>query len=82
MVQVFEFNKKDTKHQRIASFKDFNFGDIMTGKTVKVQANKREIELKFSGYDSDKNYSFLEYIAGGCEIDLHVAINLNYTNGI
>ena len=82
MVQVFEFNKKDTKHLRIASFKDFNFGDIMTGKSVKVQVNKREIELKFSGYDSDTNHSFLEYIAGGCEIDLHVAINFNYTNGI
>ena len=34
MVQVFEFNKKATNHQRIASFTDFNFGDIMSGKTI------------------------------------------------
>jgi hypothetical protein len=59
MVQVFEFSQKDTKHKRIASFKNFNFGDIMSGASIKEEVNKREMNLKFSGYDSDKNYSFL-----------------------
>ena len=85
MFQIFEFKKNDTKYDCIASFyENLDFVKInnQTGyeKCVQIK-NGPKLTIKTSKFEELNSFSFLEYITGGCEIDLHVAINFNMTNG-
>lgn len=38
-------------------------------------------QLVMTGFDIKKRHSFLEYIFGGCEIGLSIAIDFTLSNG-
>jgi hypothetical protein len=37
--------------------------------------------FKIKGFKCEETYSFLDYIFGGCEINVHVAIDFTLSNG-
>lgn len=83
MVQIFEFNKlsKEQNFKCISSFYKFNFMNMKETVFTEAFSAQKDLKLTISNYDTVNSFSFLEYITGGCEIDLHVAINFNQTNG-
>lgn len=43
--------------------------------------NKRTGTITLSSVKFDKRYSFLDYVFGGCEISLAIAIDFTLSNG-
>jgi hypothetical protein len=46
-----------------------------------VELDKRMGTLNFSQVEVRERISFLEYVMGGCEISVHVAIDFTLSNG-
>jgi Copine len=57
-------------------------GEIKGGKaTFEVHDKKRCGEVKLVDLKFDRRFSFLDYVFGGCEISLGIAIDFTLSNG-
>lgn len=45
------------------------------------RANKNRGEVKFNKVKIEKRHTFLEYVFGGCEINLSIAVDFTLSNG-
>lgn len=90
LFECFDWNKT-MEHELIGSFQT-SVDEILSGKRDfelinKAKLNKNPRKYKNSGTiridaaDLIKQHTFLEYIAGGCEISLIVAIDFTASNG-
>jgi hypothetical protein len=71
-------NSSSGKHKSIGKFY-FNYGELKSGPTVEPSSAKGNIVLSNIGIQ--KKYSFLDYIFGGCEVGITVAVDFTASNG-
>jgi len=75
-----EFFKSDTsgKHKLISACDSLTLGVFKAG-TTNFQFKKGTLETK--NLKVERQHSFLEYIFGGCEVDLSIAVDFTLSNG-
>ena len=49
--------------------------------TTNYKMNKSKNSLELANLKVERQHSFLEYIFGGCEVDLSIAIDFTLSNG-
>ena len=62
---------------------DFNFGELSekNGGYLEITSKDGKSTLKIDNIVIKKNESFLDYIFGGCEVGLQIAIDFTLSNG-
>lgn len=77
-------NQKSGKHSNRGQA-NFNYAELKEGKKefdiVKANGDATKFKLEFSRLDITQRHSFLEYVMGGCEISLAIAIDFTQSNG-
>ena len=77
----FEFFKSvpSGKHKLLDMLK-LTLGQLKDG-TDEYQCQKKRGNLKLEKLKVERQHSFLEYVFGGCEVDLTMAIDFTLSNG-
>jgi hypothetical protein len=83
----FEFYKSNVsgKHEYIG-YCNVTISEVEVGRDViKIYDKKGELDniktLSFDKFELNRSFSFLDYIFGGCEIGLSIAIDFTLSNG-
>ena len=69
------------KHKIVGSCPGITLAQLKSN-TTKYTLQKGAGELNFLELGIDRRHTFLEYIFGGCEIDLSLAIDFTMSNGV
>ena len=77
----FEFFKSNPsgKHKNLSSV-SFTLAQLREG-TTEFPMTKNKGHIQLDGLKLERQHSFLEYIFGGCEVDLTMAIDFTLSNG-
>jgi hypothetical protein len=79
LIQVFKFSRNGN-HQRAASF-EITFGDIKDNKKFEKKTLDGKHTLFINDIVIKQRESFLDYVFGGCEIGLQIAVDFTASNG-
>jgi copine 1/2/3 len=77
-VSVYEYSSSG-KHKNIAKLY-FLYSDLKNGDRHQTTCAKGSVSL--SNINIERKYSFLDYIFGGCELGLSVAVDFTASNGM
>lgn len=77
-LEFFRFNSSG-KHKIIGTCNTVSLGSLKQG-THEFNVLKQG-SFKFGGCKVERVHSFLEYVFGGCQIDLTIAIDFTMSNG-
>ena len=68
------------KHKIIDMIDTITLAQLKSG-TQNFEMKKKKGSLDMANLKIDRQHSFLEYIFGGCEVDLSIAIDFTLSNG-
>jgi hypothetical protein len=75
---MFEYSSSG-KHKNVGKFY-FDYGELKGSAPVQPTSSKGQIFI--SSIEIHKKQSFLDYIFGGCQVGLTVAIDFTASNGL
>ena len=68
------------KHKNLATVNTITLAQLKEG-NGEYQMNKAAGTLSLQNLKVERTHSFLEYVFGGCEVDLSIAIDFTLSNG-
>jgi len=80
MIQMFEY-KASGSHKKVGQA-EISLGQLVdSGTSLNVKIDSSGSMLKINDFALNERVSFLDYVMGGCEIGVHVAIDFTLSNG-
>lgn len=79
LVQIFQYSKTGN-HKKLGQG-EIDLGKLIDGGSNQVLPLSGDIKLFIEQFKSEERVSFLDYIFGGCEIGVHIAIDFTLSNG-